>query len=50
MKKLFLAIAALRDDSDYMQWFVSGENWYMVTDNRNKFTVLDLNIWHKGNS
>lgn len=46
-EELFLAIAALRDDSDYMQWFVSGENWYMVTDNRNKFTVLNLNIWHK---
>lgn len=25
---LFLAIAALRDDSDYMQWFTDGENWF----------------------
>ena len=27
-EELFLAIAALRDDSDYMQWFTNGEKWY----------------------
>lgn len=26
---LFLAIAALRDDSDYMQWFVRGNKWML---------------------
>lgn len=26
---LFLAIAALRDDSDYMQWFTDGEQWIL---------------------
>lgn len=25
---LFLAIAALREDSDYMQWFTDGETWF----------------------
>lgn len=25
---LFLAIAALRDDSNYMQWFTDGNHWY----------------------
>lgn len=25
--QLFLALAALRDDSDYMQWFTNGRDW-----------------------
>lgn len=25
---LFLAIAALRDDNNYMQWFTNGNRWY----------------------
>lgn len=25
---LFLAIAALRDDNNYMQWFTDGNHWY----------------------
>lgn len=31
---LFLAIAALRNDSDYMQWFCDyrGENWVQCTE------------------
>jgi hypothetical protein len=33
-EKLFLAIAALRDDSDYMQWFTDGKTW-KVSDWRN---------------
>lgn len=26
-EELFLALAALRDDSDYMQWFTDGKLW-----------------------
>lgn len=28
-ENLFLALAALRDDSDYMQWFVWGKRWML---------------------
>ena len=35
---LFLAIAALRDDSDYMQWFTDGEKW--IQDKRNDYEVI----------
>jgi hypothetical protein len=28
-EKLFLAIAALRDNSDYMQWFKYNNKWYL---------------------
>ena len=28
---LFCAIAALRDDSNFMQWFTNGTDWYQVT-------------------
>jgi hypothetical protein len=27
-EELFLALSALRDDSDYMQWFISGNKWF----------------------
>lgn len=27
-EELFLALAALRDDSDYMQWFTNGNKWF----------------------
>ena len=27
-EELFLALAALRDDSDYMQWFTDGKKWF----------------------
>lgn len=27
-ESLFLAIAALRDDNNYMQWFTNGNRWY----------------------
>lgn len=32
-EELFLAIAALRDDSDYMQWFTDGEKWFQNQQN-----------------
>ena len=31
-EKLFLALASLRDDSDYMQWFTDGEIWVNLLD------------------
>lgn len=30
---LFLSLAALRDDSDYMQWFTDGERWFQNQQN-----------------
>lgn len=32
-EELFLAIAALRDDDNYMQWFTDGENWFQNKQN-----------------
>lgn len=32
-EELFLAIAALRNNSDYMQWFTNGKNWYQNKTN-----------------
>lgn len=32
-EELFLAIAALRDDTDYMQWFTDGNIWELNNDN-----------------
>lgn len=32
-EQMFLALAALRDDSDYMQWFTDGEKWYQNKQN-----------------
>lgn len=37
-EELFLALAALRDDSDYMQWFTDGKSWYQ--DKVNDIEVL----------
>ena len=31
-ESLFLAIVALRDDSNYMQWFTDGNHWEKCTD------------------
>jgi hypothetical protein len=33
-EELFLAIAALRDDSDYMQWFTDESLWYLCDGSR----------------
>lgn len=32
-EELFLAVAALRDDTDYMQWFTDGEKWFQNKQN-----------------
>lgn len=32
-EELFLALAALKDDSDYMQWFTDGEKWFQNKQN-----------------
>ena len=32
-EELFLAIAALRDDRDYIQWFTDGEQWLQNKQN-----------------
>lgn len=32
-EELFLAIASLRDDRDYMQWFTDGEKWLQNKQN-----------------
>ena len=37
-EELFLALAALRNDSDYMQWFTDGKSWYQ--DKVNDIEVL----------
>lgn len=45
-EQLFLALAALRDDSDKNQWFTDGDNWVLCEDI--KFSTYwvynDLNI------
>ena len=42
-EELFLALAALRDDNDYMQWFTNGEKWFQNQQN-------DIEIIHYGAS
>lgn len=39
-EQLFLAIAALRDDNDYMQWFTNGINWYLCDAQRVENSAL----------
>lgn len=41
---LFLAIAALRDNSDYMQWFTDGEKWI-----QNKHNDIEVIKYGAGN-
>lgn len=38
--ELFLAIAALREDSDYMQFFTNGNHWYICEANRIENSAL----------
>lgn len=42
-KVLFLAIAALRDDSNYMQWFICTEDYIESPDKEWKVGDWDLN-------
>ena len=37
-EELFFALSALRNDSDYMQWFTDGKSWYQ--DKVNDIEVL----------
>lgn len=53
-EELFLAVAALRDDSDYVQWFVNSiGDWYRCIDiifneeNVNKALYTSGENWHK---
>ena len=41
-EELFLAIAALRDDSDYMQWFTDGNTWKNCILNK-----CDIDSWYR---
>lgn len=41
-ENLFLAIAALRDDSDYLQWFTDGTHWEVCPS-----VVADLAAWKR---
>ena len=43
-EELFLAIAALRDDSNYMQWFTDGNHWY-----QNKIADREIERFGAGN-
>lgn len=42
---LFLAIAAINDEDDYMTWFTNGEDWYQHKE-RNRFD-LNSGLWRK---
>lgn len=42
---LFLAIAAINDENDYMTWFTNGEDWYLHKE-RNRFD-LNSGLWRK---
>ncbi|WP_196052005.1 hypothetical protein [Bacteroides clarus] len=45
-EKLFLAIAALRDDTDKYQWFISPEGVWVY--NKDYDSILEVSLkWHK---
>ena len=49
-ESLFLAIAALRDDNNYMQWFTDGDHWYQNKNNDReveRFGAADPIGYHK---
>ena len=52
-EELFLALAALRDDSDYMQWFTYNNYWHKCLGNNfSKYAAdwilfPDADVWHK---
>lgn len=56
--QLFLALAALNDSTDYMQWFTNGSDWilcdrddwmdtYSTLCSGGKYSVVELNKFHK---
>lgn len=58
---LFLAIAALMDDEDYMQWFTNGkdfilcdrQDWidmYSTLSSGGKYTMDELDLFHKADA
>lgn len=44
-EELFLAIAALRDDSDYMQWFVTDKNEWVKCEKGHFYKEHLTNTW-----
>lgn len=45
---LFLALAALRDDSDYMQWFTNDQmQMWKIHDRKEDNWNLDKEFWRK---
>lgn len=45
---LFLALAALRDDCDYMQWFTDGENRWFKCRSEHRDPMLSINAFDIG--
>lgn len=52
--QLFKAVSAMRDDSDYMQWYYSSDhekkNWYLSDRHvvKNKDCMINnVRVWHK---
>ena len=45
---LFLAIAAINDEDDYMTWFTNGEDWYQHKE-KNLFDTTQ-GLWHKASA
>ena len=49
-EELFLALAALRDDSDYMQWFTDGKKWFKFSGIVQNGFIIDKEthlLYHK---
>jgi len=48
---LFLALAALRDDNDYLQWFVSNKKEWILCEkpkwHQEHITTFGFREWHK---
>jgi len=53
-EELFLAIAALRDDSEDEQWFTDGTKWvhfsFTKSMSGNDFLIIKCNGWHKASA
>ena len=41
---MFFALAALRDDIDYMQWFTNGKNWILCTEDNFVYTQFNTDF------